>query len=248
MSVLSILGVAASILPLEVKKFFRGLIQINTVAATGSSEADAAGITAGRNIVTGADGAKGVKLPVAEAGMSIEIVNSVSNQDLLVYPNTLAQINALTATTGAFTLGAGQSATFYCDVALHWYVRAASIVTGVATTATTAELNTAADQSAQTETLTADGAISVLLRNTKIADTGTGAYTLAAPNAALLGFVKTIEMTADNGVVTLPLTNVVGVPNGDNTATFDDVGDVLVLVAAAGKWVYVNATATLSTV
>ena len=247
MSVLSRLGVAASILDHEVKRFFRGLLLITTVAAAGSSEANAAPLTSGKNMVTGADGAKGVILPVAEVDMAVEVVNTVSNQDLKVYPNTGAQINSLTATTGAFTLGAGQAAVFYCDAALHWYVRAASIVTGVATTATTAELNTAADVSDQTETLTADGAISVTKRITNLADTGTGAFTLAAPNAALLGSVKLIQMTADNGAVTVALDNVIGVPSGDTLATFDDVGDSLVLVAGASAWIYVNATATLST-
>jgi hypothetical protein len=111
--------------------------------------------------------------------------------------------------------------------------------------ATAAEINLAADVSAQTETLTADGAISVVKRFTKLADTGTGAYTLAAPDASMVGAVKVIEMTTDNGDCTLALTNVTG--HTTETATFNDVGDNLVLVGgAAGKWIYVAATATLA--
>ncbi len=115
---------------------------------------------------------------------------------------------------------------------------------GTSLGATVAELN-ATDISAQTETLTADGAISVLKTFTKLEDTGTGAYTLAAPDASMVGRLKVIEMTVDNGAVTLALTNVTG--HTAETATFDDVGDNLVLIGgAATKWIYVAATATLA--
>lgn len=100
--------------------------------------------------------------------------------------------------------------------------------------ATTAELNTAADVSAQTETITS-GAISVLKRITKIEFPGTGAATLAAPDASMLGHVKVITMTADNGDVTLALTNVNG-GSAATTCTFNDVNDALVLVAGVNKW------------
>ena len=126
MSVLSRLAVAASILDQEVKKFFRGLLQIATIAAAGTDQTNATAITTGRVMVTAADGTKGVILPVGEVDMAIEVVNTVSTQDLKVYPNTGAQINALTATTGAFTIAGGASRTFFCDAALHWYVEAAS--------------------------------------------------------------------------------------------------------------------------
>jgi hypothetical protein len=51
-------------------------------------------------------------------------------------------------------------------------------------------------------------------------------------------------MTVDGGAVTLSLTNVVG--SGGSTATFDDVGDTLVLISAASKWVYLGGSATIS--
>lgn len=106
---------------------------------------------------------------------------------------------------------------------------------GTAIAATAAEIDLQADVSAQTETLIAAGAISVVKRLTKVALVGTGAITLAAPGATMLGMVKHIEMTADNGDVTLALTNVQGQSSG-TTATFGDVGDTLVLVGGVSKW------------
>lgn len=297
MSALSKQDVIASLLDLRVQKAFLSHIEVVTVAAAGSDQTDAAKLTGSFNAVTGADGAKGVILPKSKKDTRVEVVNTVSNQDLLVYPDTGAQINALTVTTGAFTQVAGSRAVYICDADGHWYVAAANL-TGTATTsstaelnyldiavlgtgaaskavvldtgedyvwpatgiltygvlkdpagttlgATAAELNTAADQSAQTETLTADGAISVTKRITKIADTGTGAYTLAAPDATLLGMVKIIEMTVDNGDITVALANVDGAA-ANTTATFANVGEHIVLVAGVSKWLYLNGTATLS--
>jgi hypothetical protein len=258
MSVLSRLAVAASILDFEAKRFFRELLLVNTVTAAGSSATDAAPLSARKNVVLSANDAKGVILPRSELDMEVVVVNTVSNKILLVYPNTGEQINALTATTGYFSVPAGASATFYCDSIGHWYVAVATALSGVTTTSssaelniltgatvTAAELNTAADQSAQTELLVADGAVSVTKRITKIEDTGTGSYTLAAPNAALLGMVKLIEMTADNGDITLALTNVDGAA-GNTTATFNTVGQHVALVAGVSKWLYLNGTASLS--
>ena len=105
---------------------------------------------------------------------------------------------------------------------------------GTAVTATAAELNLA-DVSAQTETVAAAGAISVIKKVTKLALSGAGAVTLAAPDASMLGVVKHIEMTADNGDVTLALTNVAGQSSG-TTATFNDVGDSLTLVGGVSTW------------
>jgi len=101
-------------------------------------------------------------------------------------------------------------------------------------TVTTAELNTL-DASANVETLIAAGAVSVTLTNSKLALVGAGAVTLAAPGAAMLGRTKTIEMTVDNGDVTLALTNVLGGTAG-TTATFSAIGQMLVLVGGATAW------------
>ena len=52
----------------------------------------AAALSLGFNYVTGADDAKGVKLPTAVAG-SIVIIKVGPGADLLVYPNTSDKIN-----------------------------------------------------------------------------------------------------------------------------------------------------------
>lgn len=138
--VLSKLSIASSPVHSAVKRLLFKMLDVDTVAALGTDQTDAAPLTAGKNVVTAADGTVGVILPVAVEGMSVEIVNTVSNQDLKVYPNTGAQINSLTATTGAFTVVAAAGRTFHCDAPLHWYVSAGNL-TGTATTSSTAELN-----------------------------------------------------------------------------------------------------------
>jgi hypothetical protein len=90
------------------------------------------------------------------------------------------------------------------------------------------------------ETIAAAGALSVLTPVSKLALVGAGAVTLAAPTAAMLGKLKTIQMTTDNGDVTLALTNVVGQSSG-TTATFNDAGDALVVIGgASSKWIVVK--------
>lgn len=128
MSVLSKLAVSTAQISLDIKQLFRNLLAVNTVAAAGTNETNATGLTAGRNVITGANGVKGVRLPKAELDMSIAVVNTVAGEDLLVYPDTGAQINALTATTGAFTVPGGTEVTFYVDALLHWYVRARIVI------------------------------------------------------------------------------------------------------------------------
>lgn len=108
-------------------------------------------------------------------------------------------------------------------------------VEGTAVTASAAQINTAADVSSQTETVAAAGAVSVTKRITQLALSGAGAVTLAAPDASMLGTVKLITMTADNGDVTLALTNVNG-GSAATTCTFNDVNDALVLIAGVNKW------------
>jgi hypothetical protein len=73
----------------------------------------------------------------------------------------------------------------------------------------------------------------------KLAVVSGGAVTLAAPSATMYGQQKIIEMTTDDGDVTLALTNVVGQSSG-TTATFNSVGDLIILVASSDKWVVVK--------
>ncbi len=63
---------------------------------------------------------------------------------------------------------------------------------------------------------------------------GAFAVTLAAPND--VNVMKVIEMTVDSGDVTMALTNVVG-GSAATTATWNDVGDILVLISTDTKWV-----------
>jgi len=90
------------------------------------------------------------------------------------------------------------------------------------------------------ETLAAAGAISTVNALSQLALVGAGAVTLAAPSTGMIGRLKTIQMTVDNGDVTLALTNVVGQSSG-TTATFNSVGDALVLIGGAdSKWIVVK--------
>lgn len=112
---------------------------------------------------------------------------------------------------------------------------------GVDIDATALEINAAADDSLNLETVTEAGAISVTKRNTNFDSTGgTFAATLAACPATMIGKIKTIRMAVDNGDVTIALTNVQG-GTAASTATFDAVGEELVLIGSAGgKWTVVK--------
>jgi hypothetical protein len=74
------------------------IIPAATVAATGVDQTDAAAITTGFTLVTGADNAKGVKLPAAAAGL-VCIIKVGTGDDLKVWPNTGDAINAIAADT-----------------------------------------------------------------------------------------------------------------------------------------------------
>jgi hypothetical protein len=71
-------------------------LPVATVAAAGTNQSTAAAITAGFTYVTGADDAKGVRLPAAVAG-TVVIVKVGPGADLKVYPATGDKINDGTA-------------------------------------------------------------------------------------------------------------------------------------------------------
>ncbi len=108
---------------------------------------------------------------------------------------------------------------------------------GVLVTATAAELNAIADDSAIVETVTGAGAISISKAQTMLVTTGADALTLAAPTKP--AFVKVITMKTDGGDGTLASTNIVGQSSGTTSITFNDAGDQLVLISDsdAGKWI-----------
>ena len=97
-----------------------GLIGVSAVTAAGSVIGDAAVLGLGLNVVTGADGTKGVILPVAKPGMTV-IVKGVTAGVLKVWPQTGGTINALSA-SAAISLASGATpAIFIASTATQWY-------------------------------------------------------------------------------------------------------------------------------
>lgn len=90
------------------------------VAAAGSIISDAAQLLEGFQVVTGADGTKGVILPVAVAGMQVWI-KGAANAVLKVWPQTGAAINGVAASS-AMSLASGLTpAIFIADSTTQWY-------------------------------------------------------------------------------------------------------------------------------
>lgn len=88
-----------------------------TLAATGSTQGDAAAITTDAVVVSAADGTKGVILPNTEAAIVVIYNDAVSN--LKVYPPSGAEINAL-GTDTAYSLATASSAVFYRLSSTRW--------------------------------------------------------------------------------------------------------------------------------
>lgn len=158
-----------------------------------------------------------------------------------------ANLTSLAGLTGAadkgiqFT-GAGATATYDLTAAgkalLDDANAAAQLVT-LGLNATASEINQFNDVSGYVEVVTAVGALSVTKKYTKLELVGAGSVTLAAPDASMIGQTKVIEMTVDNGDVTMALTQVVGQSSG-TTCTWNDAGDALVLMALSGKWLVIK--------
>lgn len=91
------------------------------LVATGTSNADALRLTAINNEIATTAAGTGVLLPgPIEVGAAVFVHNGGANA-LLVYPGTTgAQINALTATTGGFSIAAGGKAMFIATSATRW--------------------------------------------------------------------------------------------------------------------------------
>jgi predicted RecA/RadA family phage recombinase len=83
---------------------------VKPVAATGSAQGDATALIEGFNLVSAADGTKGVVLPAAAPGVQTLVKNN-ANAVLKVYPATGDAINALSA-NAAISLAAFTSALF----------------------------------------------------------------------------------------------------------------------------------------
>lgn len=92
-----------------------------TSAAAGSTNADATALSHGYNSVTAADGTVGSILPTMVAGEQVFVTNTNGSSVLKVYPFAGAAIDALTATTGSYSLAATKSAIFFCDSSTQIY-------------------------------------------------------------------------------------------------------------------------------
>jgi hypothetical protein len=92
-----------------------------TVAAAGTVQGNATLLSAEINLVTGADGAKGVILPTpTPGGPPIIVVNNEAAQNLLIYPASGGEINEV-GDDMAFTLSGGQTVVLYPYTATQWY-------------------------------------------------------------------------------------------------------------------------------
>lgn len=90
-----------------------------SVAAAGSTIADAAALSPGMNTVSAADGTKGVLLPAAAAGTAVRVYNEHATNGLKVYPATGDDINDGTAST-AITIEGKTLAFFQALDATTW--------------------------------------------------------------------------------------------------------------------------------
>jgi hypothetical protein len=93
---------------------------VNNISAAGSTNANATPLSGAINRVTTAAASTGVRLMLPESGSQVVVVNSGANA-VLVYPGTGAQINALTATTGGFSVAAGGRALFVGTGSANWF-------------------------------------------------------------------------------------------------------------------------------
>lgn len=96
-----------------------GVGTVSAVTPTGSVQGDAAALSNGLNVVTGADGTKGVILPAAAAGKQVRIKN-VTGFALKVWPATGDGINAV-AVNGSYSMAASTSVILEAADATTWY-------------------------------------------------------------------------------------------------------------------------------
>lgn len=94
-------------------------VPTRAVASAGSVQGDAAAIGEGLNVVSGADGTKGVRLPTAVAG-AVVIVKNTAAGALKIYPATGAAINAVAA-NGAYSITNLTSTILVASSATQWY-------------------------------------------------------------------------------------------------------------------------------
>lgn len=104
----------------EINRQYPALVGVAAVTATGSVQGDAAALYHGFNVVTGADGTKGVILPTALPGM-IVYLKGVTNAILKVYPRTGAAINGLSANASLNMTTGLMPSIFIASSSTQWY-------------------------------------------------------------------------------------------------------------------------------
>ena len=91
----------------------------DSVTAGGSTQGDAVTLANEINRITSGSASTGVKLPTAQSGLLVFVINTVSNS-INVYPNTSDEINSL-GTNIAFTHPQGATLQYICTNATNWY-------------------------------------------------------------------------------------------------------------------------------
>jgi hypothetical protein len=94
-------------------------LPVAAVAAAGSNQGNAAALAEGINVVSAADGTKGVILPTAVAGMVIIVKNTAAGA-LNIYPATGGAINAVAA-NGAYSITNLTSSLLVASSTTQWY-------------------------------------------------------------------------------------------------------------------------------
>lgn len=94
-------------------------LPVAAVAATGTNQSTAAALSAGLNVVSAADGTKGVRLPTAVAGMVVVVKNTVA-ASLKIYPASGAAVNAVAA-NGSYDIANLTSTMLVAASATQWY-------------------------------------------------------------------------------------------------------------------------------
>lgn len=92
------------------------------LVAAGTTNADALQLdaTADINTLVTVAASTGVKLPAPTGNGDAVVVFNRGANAVLVYPQAGGQINALTATTGGFSVAAGGRAVFVCHNGTDW--------------------------------------------------------------------------------------------------------------------------------
>lgn len=96
-------------------------VSVNTVAAAGNAQSNAASLTEGFNWVTGANATAGAVLPIGLPGMGVEVKNDeTANAILKIYPQGTNVINNLSG-GAAISMAANTSCIFRCYGPAQWF-------------------------------------------------------------------------------------------------------------------------------